>query len=50
MPDELPDWEYWERGDDVLSYDPYARPAATEETTTEEEETPPPPPPPSGPD
>ena len=25
-PSELPDWEYWERGDDVLSYDPYAVP------------------------
>ncbi len=55
VPAELPDWEYWERGDDVLSYDPYAKPAKpkeTEETTTEEEpeeesaEPPPPPPPP----
>ena len=25
-PSELPDWEPWERGDDVLSYDPYAVP------------------------
>ena len=37
VPAELPDWEYWERGDDVLSYDPYAKPEKTEETTTEEE-------------
>ena len=25
-PSELPDWEHWERGDDVLWYDPYAAP------------------------
>ena len=53
VPAELPEWAPWERGDDVLSYDPYAKPAkeekeTTEETTTEEqpaEPTPPPPPP-----
>ncbi|HEU0304422.1 MAG TPA: transglycosylase domain-containing protein [Gaiellaceae bacterium] len=55
VPDELPDWEYWERGEHVLSYDPYAAPEKTEETTTEEqqdeeaeeqaEDQPPPPPP-----
>ena len=38
VPAELPDWEYWQRGEDVLSYDPYApTPDTTEETTTEEE-------------
>jgi penicillin-binding protein 1A len=53
VPAELPEWVPWERGHDVLSYDPYAKPAreekeTTEETTTEEqpaEPTPPPPPP-----
>jgi hypothetical protein len=43
VPDELPEWEYWERGDQVLSYDPYAKPETTEETTTEGEATEPPP-------
>jgi penicillin-binding protein 1A len=42
-PSELPDWEYWERGDDVLSYDPYAAPppapSTTDETTTDETTT-----------
>ena len=39
-PSEMPVWEPWERGDDVLSYDPCAPPPApstTEETTTEEQ-------------
>jgi penicillin-binding protein 1A len=45
VPDELPEWEPWERGEDVLSYDPYAKPETTEETTTEEEPAEPPPPP-----
>ena len=53
VPAELPEWAPWERGDDVLSYDPYSKPAkeeteTTEEMTTEEqpaEPTPPPPPP-----
>jgi penicillin-binding protein 1A len=53
VPAELPEWVPWERGDDVLSYDPYAKPAKEEkettgETTAEEqpaEPTPPPPPP-----
>ena len=27
VPAELPAWAPWERGDDVLSYDPYAKPA-----------------------
>jgi penicillin-binding protein 1A len=61
-PSELPVWEPWERGDDVLSYDPYAAPETTEKTTTTttttEEEPPasplapppPPPPPPATPD
>ena len=38
VPAELPEWEPGERGDDVLSYDPYAVPETTEETTTEESE------------
>ena len=38
VPAELPEWVPWERGDDVLSYDPYAVPETTEETTTEEDE------------
>jgi penicillin-binding protein 1A len=50
-PSELPTWEPWERGDDVLSYDPYAAPETTDTTTTEEESPPPappaPPPPPA---
>jgi len=45
-PAELPEWEPWERGEDVLSYDPYAKPETTEETTTEEDSTAPPSPPP----
>jgi penicillin-binding protein 1A len=48
-PSELPEWEPWERGDDVLSYDPYAVPEKPKETTTEEEPAEPPPPPPSPP-
>jgi penicillin-binding protein 1A len=36
VPAELPDWVPWERGDDVLSYDPYAKPVTPE---TEEEST-----------
>ncbi|MGH3016830.1 MAG: transglycosylase domain-containing protein [Gaiellaceae bacterium] len=43
VPAELPEWEPWERGEDVLSYDPYAKPEKTEETTTEAEPPPPPP-------
>ena len=39
VPTELPEWVPWERGEDVLSYDPYAKPATTEETTTEETPT-----------
>ena len=35
VPAELPEWAPWERGDDVLSYDPYAKPARTETETTE---------------
>jgi hypothetical protein len=52
VPTELPEWVPWERGEDVLSYDPYAAPETTEETTTEEEpaEPPPPPPPPAIPE
>jgi penicillin-binding protein 1A len=35
-PSEMPVWEPWERGDDVLSYDPYTPPApATDEETTD---------------
>jgi penicillin-binding protein 1A len=44
-PAELPEWEPWQRGEDVLGYDPYAKPETTEETTTEEEPAEPPPPP-----
>jgi penicillin-binding protein 1A len=52
VPADLPEWEPWERGEDVLSYDPYAKPEKTEETTTVNEpaELPPPPPPPVIPD
>jgi hypothetical protein len=52
VPADLPEWEPWERGEDVLSYDPYAKPEKTEETTTVKEpaELPPPPPPPVIPD
>jgi penicillin-binding protein 1A len=60
VPAELPDWVPWERGDHVLSYDPYVAPETTEtteETTTEEVEEPDeeqaepsPPPPPATPD
>jgi penicillin-binding protein 1A len=54
VPAELPEWAPWERGDDVLSYDPYSKPAkeereTTEETTTEEQPAEPPPPPPPPP-
>ena len=57
-PSELPDWEYWERGDDVLSYDPYAvpdppaPPAPNKPPTAPTPEPPPspPPPPPAVPD
>ncbi len=57
-PSELPDWEYWERGDDVLSYDPYdvpdppAPPPPDKPPTSPTPEPPPspPPPPPAVPD
>jgi hypothetical protein len=35
VPTELPEWEPWERGEHVLSYDPYAAPQTTDETTDE---------------
>lgn len=52
QPSELPDWEPWERGPYVLSYDPYAAPATTETTETEVPSPPPPSelPPPGSPD
>ena len=49
VPAELPEWVPWDRGEDVLSYDPYAKPETTEDTTTEKEPAEPPPPPPPPP-
>jgi hypothetical protein len=46
VPDELPDWEPWQRGQYALSYDPYAAPETTTETETETEEAAPAEPPP----